>query len=89
MQYPTKFPTDIEVSKFGKPIIFMTRPEIFENRVDGFFLVKEFLVTQDEAHVTFDYYYDYTTNQKVDVVKLVLKKTADNWEISESNIGKR
>jgi hypothetical protein len=89
MLYPTNFPKDIEVSKFGKSVVFMKRPEIYDNRVEGFFLFKVFMVTQNTANVTFDYYYDYQTDQKVVMVNLVLLKSGEEWEISDSKIGRR
>jgi hypothetical protein len=89
MLYPTNFPKDIKVSKFGKAVVFMKRPEIYDNRVEGFFLFKVFSISQNIANVTFDYYYDYLTDQKVVMVNLVLQKAGEVWEISDSKIGRR
>jgi hypothetical protein len=89
MLYPTNFPKNIEVSKFGKAVVFMKRPEIYDNKVEGFFLFKVFTVTQNIANVTFDYYYDYLADQKVIMVNLVMQKVGGEWEVSDSKIGRR
>lgn len=89
MQYPHVFPTDIETSKFGKPIVFMKRTEIYDNLIDVYFLFKVFSVNGDTAEVIFDYFYDYTTAQQVLEITLSMHKVADGtWEISESSTEK-
>jgi len=86
MQYPNVFPEGIQVSKFGKPVQFTDRSVIANNKAAAYFLFHTFLVNGNTANVTFDFYYNYSTNKTMLQGTIVLKKTDGNWIISDSKL---
>ena len=87
MQYPIAFPTDIDVSKFGKRPVFMSRHEMYDNNIEAFFLFKKMEITSETATVEFSMYYDYNSpEQKYSHIVLNVVKDSGVWKIINTQI---
>jgi hypothetical protein len=87
MQYAVSFPIGLNVSKAGKPVLFVSREEIIQNKIKSYFIFRSFDVTANLAKTSFSYFYsyDYTTNQfKMVMVNIELNKINQDW--SATNI---
>jgi hypothetical protein len=90
MQHGVSFETDLPVSKSGKALTYMTKTEIIDSKADAFFLFHTLTINQLTATVSFVYYLNYTQNQDdLVAVNLVMQKTGDSWNITETSIERR
>jgi hypothetical protein len=84
MQYGIAFPTGLNVTKAGKPVLFISREEIIQNKIKSYFIFRSFDITAGVAKAYFNYFYsfDYTTNQfKMVMVNIELNKINLDWSV--------
>lgn len=84
MQYAVSFPTGLNVSKAGKPVLFVSREEIIQNKIKSYFIFRSFDIAGNVAKASFSYFYsfDYTTNQfKMVMVNMELNKINLDWSV--------
>lgn len=89
MQYPTSFQADLEVSKFGKGLMFMSRSEITEKDIEAYFMFRAFSITQNTARVNLNYFYNsnHSTKQFNMVSAIIeLKKEETLWSVSDIHL---
>jgi hypothetical protein len=90
MQHGVSFETDLPVSKSGKALAYMTKTEIINSKANAFFLFHTLTINQLTATVSFVYYLNYTQNQDdLVAVNLVMQKTGESWNITETSIERR
>lgn len=86
MQYPVSFESDLELSKFGKSVLFMDRTEIVENEIQAHFMFRSFDLTQNTAQVNLNYFYNYNYSTKqFNMVSSIIElhKTDTLWSVSD------
>ncbi|PSR55939.1 hypothetical protein AHMF7605_21750 [Adhaeribacter arboris] len=87
MQHGVSFPSNLVVTKNGKPLVFKTKEEVKATKIDAFFLFREFKITQNTAQVDFAYYYHFKGGYEEFIpVTLALQKTGDTWTITQTKI---
>lgn len=85
LQYPFTFASDIEVTKFGQPVLFINRDLI--SGLDAYLNFTSFSINGNSASVSFNITYDRNTvNPDAVVVKVNLEKVDGNWNIINSNL---
>ncbi|MCK9640325.1 MAG: hypothetical protein M0R39_10510 [Prolixibacteraceae bacterium] len=85
MQYAVTFPTGLNVLKAGKPVLFVSREEIIQNKIKSYFIFRSFDLTASEAKASFNFFYsfDYATNQfKMVMVNIELNKINQDWSVT-------
>lgn len=88
MQHGVSFPVDIQVLKFGKPILLKSKQEIINGKTT-YFLFYEFTLTPVTARVAYSYYYNPADPEAVIIVSLQMEKSADGWSVKQSKIERR
>jgi hypothetical protein len=86
LQYPVSFPSDIQLSKFGVPVVFLSERNGVEG-LDAYLNFTEFNVQENTASVSFNITYNRNTstpNSRKVVVKL--EKSNDSWSVTESSV---
>lgn len=89
MTYPVSFPNDMDVSKFGESLVFNSRTDINEKKVEAYFAFRHFKVSQETALINLNYFYNYnfTTKQfKMLSVNVELQKVDNEWSVSNTNL---
>lgn len=86
MQHGVQFPASLDLTIDGKKVVFLTKPDLYEKKIDAFFLFEKFEITGNTASVAFVYYYDYTSAFKMQKVVIELKKSGDSWSISSTKL---
>lgn len=86
MQYPVVFDANLAVSKFGQPILFRTRPVLYSEKADAFFIVKEFVITGNTATVTFRFNYNNLSIPAFADISLTLQKSGNTWSVVTTTI---
>jgi hypothetical protein len=90
LQHGVSFPVDLEVSKFGKSILFMDKTQLSDNGITSYFLFWEFKTDQNSAQVDFVYNFINTDNlPRIQKVNLELQKNNETWTVSKTNIEER
>ncbi len=83
LQFPVTFPANLGVSKFGQPILFLTRAQVFASNPDAFFSFMTFSITGNTASVVFDFNYNRLSVSPSSVnVTVNLEKISNSWSIT-------
>ena len=75
-------PADLDVSYFGKKVIFGTQSEIAGKNADSFFSFTRFDVSQSSAIVSFDY--SYNSGNNLIHLSLEFQNNGGQWNISDT-----
>ncbi len=88
MQFPVSFP-NMDISNADKNVIFMTRSDIENNKVDSYFMFRTIKESQNTSKVVCHYFYDFNYNTKKAnyfAITVDFQKNGDNLEILESDV---
>ena len=88
LQHGISFPVDIEVSKSGMPLAFVSKSDINDRHIESFFLFWTFDIVNDQARVQFTYN-NSKIEKKATIVELNLQKENNVWTIVNSKIEER
>jgi len=88
LQHGISFPENIEVSKSGKPLAFVSKSDINDQHIESFFLFWTFDIVNDQSHVQFTYN-NSKIEKKATIVELNLQKENNVWTIVKSKIERR
>lgn len=80
-QKPIIFPINIEASKHGKPLSFMSEGQIIEHQIEAYFIFNQFDMTATTATVNFAFH--YSEYDKI-TVQMELVKQGDSWIVAKS-----
>ena len=89
MEYPLAFSPDLNVSKFDKQVIFMSREDIISNKVEAYFIFRIMDISERLAKVSINYFYDFdyaTQQSKLVMVNLEMDKAGTAWELTNINV---
>ena len=88
LQHGISFPENIEVSKSGKPLAFVSKSDINDQHIESYFLFWTFDIVNDQSHVQFTYN-NSTIGNKATIIELNLQKVNNVWTIVKSKIERR
>lgn len=89
MQYPVHLNIANGSTYTGKEIRVYQRTEITESKVESFCSFRSVEIGQNDARISFSYFYDYDyTNRRFKVlsVNASFVKVKDEWNIADTNI---
>ncbi len=89
MQHSVNFTESLDFTNYGKEVVFMSKPEIYSNKIDVFFLFEKFEISQTSASISYILFYDYNTAFKEKIVMLELQKTGGLWSILSTKLERR
>lgn len=82
MQHTVSFSTEMQITKFGMPVLLLTKDQIYQSSSKAFFRFDSFQVNENQANVAFDFHYNRDQQVPGRVrVKLLLQKANDQWTI--------
>jgi hypothetical protein len=84
------FPTDMVVSKFGKPVLMTSKQGLIDYSLDVWLLFRELTITGTKATIEYRVYYKYTSDQeKHFIVNLELTKSGNAWNVTKTKTEER
>lgn len=89
INYLVSFPANMDVSHAGHQLVFLTREEISANKIEDYFIFRQFEITGGKATVNLNFFYDYnySNNQfKILMVSIELDKVGSEWSIITSDM---
>lgn len=89
MEYPVAFSPDLNVSKSGKQVLFMSREDVIANKVKAYFIFRSLDISGNLAKANINYFYDfdYTTQQpKIVMVNVEMNKVGSAWDVTTINL---
>ena len=90
LQHGVSFPSDIEVSKFGKRVQLVDKAQLSYLKISSYFLFWEFKTDQNSAQVDFVYNFINADNlPRMKRVNLELQKNNETWTVSKTKIEER
>jgi hypothetical protein len=79
-----EFPSDMTVTKFGKPVLLISKQGLQEYSPDVWMIFRELNLVGNKCNVDFRMYYKYTTEQEtLIVVNLELEKNGSVWTVKK------
>lgn len=89
MEYPVAFSPELNVSKSGKQVLFMSREDVIANKVKAYFIFRSLDISGNLAKANINYFYDfdYTTQQsKIVMVNVEMNKVGSAWDVTTINL---
>ncbi len=88
MQFPVSFP-NMDISNADKDVVFMTRSDIENNKVNSYFMFRTIKESQNTSKVVCHYFYDFDYNTKKSnyfAITVDFQKNGNNLEIVKSDV---
>jgi len=83
------FSTDLVISKFGKPLNFLSKEDLNEKGLNNYLIIGTLEVGTNNASVVMIYYRNATSDRFTSAqVDVELKKSNNTWSVVTSNIEK-
>jgi len=89
VQAPYAFPAGLQLSKFGKSVQFIANAKTLDNQSVAYFEFQALSINGNTADASFDFYYTLIRNKALFKCTVVLKKTGNDWSITETNLNRR
>ncbi len=89
MQYSATFSSDLNISKSGKQVVFMSREDIIKNKVKAYFIFRSFEISGNLATANINYFYDFdntTMQSKMVMANVEMNKVGSDWVVSIINL---
>ena len=88
MQHGVSFGKEINASKNGKSLVFLSKNEINMQHPDSYFLFWLFEINEKTARVSFVYNYDQNQSKKAVRADLELNRNGSEWMVTSVTINK-
>jgi hypothetical protein len=85
MQRDVALSPDIPVTKFGQPVVILSREQIVKQAIEAFFMFYKLDIRQDLATVKFGFVYNNNAEPHYDNITLTLLKKGESWSIQSIN----
>lgn len=91
MQHAVSFPDNMNVTKSGKEVEFMSKDQIYQQNPDAFFRFEKFDIEDKIAKVAFVFEYNRNSAENTGLVNvsLNLEEQDSEWIITETQFERR